>query len=436
MSRRIAIDVSPLRIRDFRLLFSAATVSSFGSMITYVSIPFQVKELTNDPLMVGLLGVCELVPLLLGFVGGALADYVDRRKLIIYSEIAFSALTLLLLVNALLGTPQLWLLFLIASLAAAIDAIQRPAMDAIIPRLAPAEKMPAVAALTSLRWQAAQIGAPTIAGLLIASTNMSWAYGFTLVTFAISLICLAFIRAVPPPEAAERPSLRSVVDGLRYAKSRPELLGTYLIDINAMFFAFPIALYPFLADKYGGPEVLGLFYAALGAGSLVVTLTSGWTERIYRHGLAVTLAAAVWGGGIVLFGVADVLWLALIGLFIAGGGDMVSGIFRSTIWNQTIPDYLRGRLASIEMLSYLTGPMLGQTRAGLTARWTGAAGSVVWGGALCIAGTVALAAALPAFLRYDGRDGIKRKEAEESARARAVAGSAVVAVPEASPAAP
>lgn len=394
-------------------------------MLTYVSIPFQVKALTNDPLMVGLLGLCELLPVLfMSFVGGALADYIDRRKLVLYSEAAFTVLTALLLVNALLGTPQVWLLFVIAGVAAAIDGVQRPAMDAMIPRLAPAEKMPAVAALNSLRWQIAQIGGPTIAGLLIASAGMGWVYAVDLATFLVSLACLAMLRAVPPPEAADRPSLRSVVDGLRYARSRPELLGTYLIDINAMFFAFPIALYPFLADRYGGPAVLGLFYAALSAGSMVVTLTSGWTGRIHRHGLAVTLAAGAWGLGIVLFGVADALWLALLGLFVAGASDMISGIFRSTIWNQTIPDHLRGRLAGIEMLSYLTGPMLGQTRAGLTARFLGNPGAVIWGGILCVAGTVALGASLPRFLRYDGRDGLKHKQAEEAARAETIAATA------------
>jgi MFS family permease len=426
VKRSIALDLSPLRIRDFRLLFTAAGVSSFGSMLTYVSIPFQIKLLTNDPLMVGLLGLCELLPVLfMSFVGGALADFIDRRKLVFYSEAAFTGLTFLLLVNALLGTPQIWLLFVIASLAAAIDGVQRPAMDAMIPRLAPAEKMPAVAALNSLRWQVAQIGGPTIAGLLIAGAGMGWVYAVDLTTFVVSLGCLAMIGAVPPPEAADRPSLRSIVDGLRYAKSRPELMGTYLIDINAMFFAFPVALYPFLADRYGGPAVLGLFYAALSAGSMAVTLTSGWTGRVHRHGLAVTFAAGAWGLGIVLFGVANALWLALIGLFIAGASDMISGIFRSTIWNQTIPDHLRGRLAGIEMISYLTGPMLGQTRAGLTARFLGNPGAVIWGGILCVAGTVALGASLPRFLRYDGRDGLKHKQAEEAARAEALSASVV-----------
>jgi MFS family permease len=426
--RKLALDLSPLRIRDFRLLFAASGISSFGSMFTFVAIPFQVKVLTGDPLMVGLLGICELVPLLfMAFVGGAMADFIDRRKLVFGTELAFTVLLGLLLTNSLIGRPQLWLLYVVAAISAAIEGIQRPALDSIIPRLAPTDKMAAVGALHSLRWQVAQIGAPTLAGLLLAGAGISWVYAIDLTTFLISLACLTRIKAVPPPEKADRPSLRSVVDGLRYARSRPELLGTYLIDINAMFFAFPYALFPFLADRLGGPAVLGLFYAAPAVGSLVVTVTSGWTGRVHRHGLAVVLAAAAWGGGIAVFGVAHSLWLALLGLVIAGGSDMISGLFRGVIWNQTIPDHLRGRLAGIEMLSYMTGPMLGQSRAGLTARWWGPAGAVIWGGVLAMAGTFALAAALPKFWRYDGREGIAHKEAQESARAAVIASSATSA---------
>ncbi|GAB4046244.1 MFS transporter [Catellatospora paridis] len=420
--RRFALDLSPLRRRDFRLVYTAAGVSSFGSMITYVTIPFQLKQMTGDPLTVGLLGVVELAPLLfMAFVGGALADYMDRRKLVFWAEAALAGLTALLLLNALVGTPKVWVLFVIAGLAAAVDGIHRPAMDAMMPRLAPAEEMAAVGSLNSLRWQIAQIAGPTLAGLMIANFDVAWVFAFDLATFAVALVCFGLVRAVAPPEAAERPSLRSVVEGIRYARSRPELIGTYLVDVNAMFFAFPVALYPWVADKYGGASVLGLFYAALAVGSLLVTVTSGWTARVHRHGLAVLLAAGAWGLGIVLFGLAGSLWLALLGLVVAGASDMISGLFRGVIWNQTIPDHLRGRLAGIEMLSYLTGPMLGQTRAGLSARWWGYSGAVVWGGVLCVAGTGALAAALPAFLRYDGREGLARKQAEEAARAAELA---------------
>jgi MFS family permease len=238
----------------------------------------------------------------------------------------------------------------------------------------------------------------------------------------VSLTCLTLVRAVPPPPDADRPSIRSVIIGLRYARSRPELLGTYLVDINAMFFGMPQALYPFLALQLGGPKVLGLLYAAPAVGSLLATLGSGWTGRVHRHGLMVILAAALWGVGIIGAGVSHLLWLTLFCLAFAGGADMVSGIFRAIIWSQTIPDHLRGRLAGIEMLSYTTGPLLGQLRSGAMARTRLGIGGSIWvGGALCVLGTAALAVALPRFVRYDGEHGITRKKAEDEAWVAAAA---------------
>ncbi|MDT5023946.1 MAG: hypothetical protein QOE61_372 [Micromonosporaceae bacterium] len=422
--RRLGIDLAPLRTsRDFALVFTGAGVSGLGSFITYVTIPYQVYLLTDDPLLVGLLGVCELVPLLLmAFVGGALADYVDRRRLIIVGELVFTVLTGALLVNALLGKPQLWLLFVIAALTTAVDGLQRPALDAIIPRLVAPQQIAAASVLNSLRMNISSLAGPAIAGLLLANVDIAWVFAIDLATFAVSLGCLALVRSVPPPLAADRPSLRSAVDGLRYARSRPELLGTYLIDINAMFFGMAQALYPFVAERLGGPAVLGLLYAAPSAGSLLATVTSRWTAHIHRHGLGVTLAAATWGIAIIGFGLSGTLWLALVCLVAAGAADMISGIFRSVIWNQTIPDHLRGRLAGIEMLSYSIGPTFGNARSGVATRLVGITGSIIWGGIGCVVGTVALAAALPAFLRYDGREGLARKLAEDEAwAARATA---------------
>ncbi len=415
--QRLGIDLTPLRTsRDFALVFTSAGVSMLGSFITYVSIPYQVYILTDDPLLVGLLGVCELVPLLfMAFVGGALADYVDRRKLVVFTEIAFTLLTAALLVNALLGSPQLWILFVIAALSTTVDGLQRPALDAMVPRLVPPQQIPAATVLNSFRGNVASLAGPAIAGVLLATVDIAWVFAIDLATFAVSLICLAFVRAVPPPPAPERPSLKSVAVGLRYARGRPELMGTYLIDINAMFFGMAQSLYPFVAERLGGPAVLGLLYAAPSAGSLLATVTSRWSARIHRHGLAVTLAAAAWGVAIIGFGLSGTLWLALVCLVIAGGSDMISGIFRSIIWNQTIPDHVRGRLAGIEMLSYTIGPTLGNARSGVAARVVGVGGSIVWGGALCVVGTAALAAAMPAFLRYDGREGLARKIAEDEA---------------------
>ena len=416
--RRLGLDLTPLRTsRDYRLVFIGGSISGFGSFITYVTIPFQVAAITHDPFAVGLLGVCELVPLLLmAFIGGALADFLDRRLLVRGGELAMAALCGVLLVNALSHRPHLWLLYLVAAVTAAIDGIQRPALEAMVPRLVTPEEIPATSALQSLGSIAAQLGGPALAGVLIATIDLAWVYAFDLATFAVSLICLTMLRAVPPPPDADRPSIRSVITGLRYARSRPELLGTYLVDINAMFFGMPQALFPFLATGLGGPKVLGLLYAAPAAGSLIATIGSGWTGRVHRHGLMVLIAAALWGVGIVGVGLSHLLWLTLFCLAFAGAADMVSGIFRSIIWSQTIPDHLRGRLAGIEMLSYSTGPLLGQLRSGLMARTRLGVGGSIWiGGALCIVGTAALAAALPRFARYNGENGIARKKAEDEA---------------------
>jgi MFS family permease len=222
-------------------------------------------------------------------------------------------------------------------------------------------------------------------------------------SFGVSLVALSAMRAVPLPPEAERPSLRRVVEGLRYARSRPDLIGTYLIDMAAMFFGMPMALFPALAQRYGGSAALGALYAAPSVGSLLATLTSGWTGRVHRHGRAICVAAAIWGLAIVGFGLAPWLWLALAGLAVAGAADMVSGIFRMTMWNRSIPDHLRGRLASIELISYTSGPLLGNAEAGAAASLLGLRGSVVSGGILCVASVAVTAAFLPAFRAYDDR---------------------------------
>ncbi|MBC7931241.1 MAG: MFS transporter [Rubrivivax sp.] len=417
MVRALAIDLTPLRVsRDFRLLFAGQAVSFFGSMMTFVALPWQVYQLTKSSFAVGMLGVAEFVPILvMAFVGGALADAVDRRRMALLTEALLMAGTGLLILNSTLPQPRVWLLFVCAALFAALNGLQRPSLDALIPRIVPAELMPATFALKSFSATVSMIGGPALGGLLITTAGPTAAYSIDFVTFAASLVALALIRAVPPPIGADAPSLRSIMEGLRYARSRPELLGTYLIDINAMFFGMPMALFPAIAEGFGGASV-GLLYAAPAFGMMCVTLTSGWTRRVQRHGLAVALAAGGWGLAIIAFGFAPTLWTALFCLALAGGADMVSGLFRMTIWNQTIPDHLRGRLAGIEMVSYTAGPMLGHAESGIVAKLFSVRASVVSGGVLCVAGTVLLSLLLPAFIRYNGREGLARKAAEEAAR--------------------
>ena len=403
MKLNLAIDFSPLRkYPDFRRLWAAGLVSYFGSMITYVALPFQVKELTNSFLAVGLIGLVEIAPLIIfGLYGGVLADRVNRKIMIWVTEFASMFLTAILLINALLPEPKLWVLYLVAALFSAVDGLQRPSADAILPRLVGHDDLPAASALMSLRWQFGVITGPSLAGVLIATFGVASGYAIDILTFFISLIFLAKVRSVIPTNISKKPTLSSLNEGLKYATGRKDLMGTYLVDLSAMFFAMPTALYPFWADQLDAPWALGLFYAAGTIGSLIVTLTSGWIRNYHKHGRAVTLAALGWGLAILLAGVANSLWLVLFFLTLAGASDMVSALFRSAIWNQSISDDFRGRLASIELLSYSVGPLGGQTRAGLVAERTSLRTSVISGGLLCITFVGFFATMLPEFRKYD-----------------------------------
>jgi MFS family permease len=394
--------VTPLReSRDFRLLFIGQGVSFAGSMITYVAVPFQAYALSHSSLVVGLVSLTELGPILLvAFVGGALADVVDRRRMVLITEVAMCVVTAALVANAAVPHPQLWVLFAAVACAAAVDALQRPSLGALVPRIVTREHVTAAAALESLRGNLGQVLGPAIAGGLIAVAGLPVTFGVDVATFAVSLTALSMMRAVPPPEGAARLSVDSILAGVRYAGGRQDLLGTYLVDMNAMFFGMPLALFPQIASGLGGPAVLGLLYTAPSVGALLTSTTSGWTRRVTRHGRAIALAAAAWGAAIIAFGLAGSLWIALIALAVAGAADMVSGLFRVTMWNQTIPDAMRGRLAGIEMLSYTSGPGLGNFEAGVVGALAGVRASVVSGGVLCVAGTVALSALLPRFWRY------------------------------------
>jgi len=403
--RAVVPDLRPLRRHpDYRRLTLGQSVSFLGSMVTYVAVPYQVFHLTGSSLAVGLIGVVQMAAILsLAFLGGALADAADRRRLVRLAETGQLACSAGLLVNASLGRPQTWPVFALAGAIAGLGAIQRPALQGLVPRLVDRDELTAAGAIDALVRTVGMIGGPAFAGLLLAGPGLRAAYGVDAASFAVSLVALTRMRAVPPPPEAERPSLQRVVEGLRYARSRPELLGTYFIDMAAMFFGMPMALFPALAVRYGGSAALGALYAAPSVGAFLATVTSGWTGRVHRHGRAISIAAALWGLAIVGFGLAPWLWLALVGLAAAGAADMVSGIFRMTLWNRTIPDHLRGRLASIEMLSYTSGPLLGNAEAGAAASLVGVRASVVSGGALCVVAVAATAATLPTFWAYDAR---------------------------------
>ncbi|MDN3263858.1 MFS transporter [Streptomyces sp. CSDS2] len=405
MTRALLPDLAPWKASaDFRRLWMSGLISNFGSFLTFVALPVQLKDLTESTAAVGAIGAVELLPLIVcGLYGGALADALDKRELIVWTEAGQGLLSAVLLLNALLPHPAVWPLYAVAALSSALVSVQRPALDSLWPRIVAHDDMPAAASLNSLRWTVGGVAGPAVAGVVVAYAGLGWAYAADLLTFAVSLLYVLRIAPSPAAEEAAKPDLRAVVQGARYAWSRKELLGTYAVDLAAMFLAMPLAVLPFLADDLDAEWALGLMYAAVPAGALVVSLTSGWTSRVHRHGVMVVLAAAGWGLAVAAAGVCGNVWLVLLFLTVGGGFDMVSGVFRSAMWNQTIPDELRGRLAGIELLSYSVGPQLGQVRAGGTAAWAGVRASV-WSGGLACAGAVGLLAlCLPGLMAYDAR---------------------------------
>ncbi|HEV1998813.1 MAG TPA: MFS transporter, partial [Candidatus Dormibacteraeota bacterium] len=337
--RLAAADVGPLRRnRDFRLLWIGQGVSLVGASIIEVAVPFQVYQLTHSTLLVGLISGAELVPMLvLGLAGGLLADAKDRRTMVIGSEIAFAVVSLTLLLNSLQRHPSVAVIFILAAMSAALFAIQRPSLDSLLPRLVSPAEIPAASALNSIRGTAGMILGPALAGVLIAAAGLPYTYAIDVLAVAVSLVALWLMKAVPPPSDADGPSLRRLAEGLRYAWSRQELVGTYLVDIAAMFFGMPLALFPAIAERLGGASVLGLLYAAPAVGALLLSLSSGWNSGVHRHGLALVWAATGWGLAIIAFGFATSVPLALVFLALSGAADMASGLFRSAIWNQTIP---------------------------------------------------------------------------------------------------
>jgi len=403
--RNVAIDLTPLRkYRDFRFIFTAGLFSYFGSMITFVALPFQIKELTGSYWMVGLIGVVEIIPLIIfGLYGGVLADHVDRKKMIWVTEFGTLVATFILFLNALRDKPSVILIFVIAAIFAALSGLKRPSQDAILPRLVNHADLPSASALMSLRWQFGGIVGPAVGGLLVASYGASTGYLVDCATFVISLALLARIKSVPPLTTRTAPSLQSLMEGLRYAFGRKDLLGTYVVDLAAMFLAMPMALFPFWADAIGAPWALGLFYSSITTGAVIVTLLSGWMRNYPHHGKAVVFGAFGWGVAIVAAGTTDSLFVVITCLVIAGAFDQVSALFRGFIWNQSIPDELRGRLAGIEMLSYLLGPLGGQARAGGMAAMTSLRTSIVGGGLLCVGFVLAIASLMPQFRNYDVR---------------------------------
>ena len=370
-------------------------------MITYVAAPYQIKELTGSYIAVGLIGIFQIIPLIIfGLYGGSIADRYDRKKVVIWCEIGFLILVSALMLNSISANPSIWLIYLVGMIMAALDGIQRPSLTAMMPRLVKREQLPAAGALDSITHNAGYLVGTSVGGLLVVSVGLSWSYLIDLITYVISGVFLLLLPGIKPLTALSNQHMTSILEGASYAWNRKDLLGTYLIDTAAMVFAFPNALFPFLADQLNSPQALGLLYSSSAIGAIIATSTSGWIKHVRRHGMAVVYAAALWGIGIVIVGLTNSLAIALLGLIIAGAADTISGLFRSLIWNTSVPDELRGRLAGIELLSYSIGPQLGQLRASFSANFFGLQRALISGGLLCTFSVLALARALPDLRNY------------------------------------
>lgn len=416
--KKFALDISPLRkYRELRLLFTSGMITRLGSAMTMVALPFQIKILTNSYVAVGLMGLVQLVPLIVfGLYGGVLADAIDRKKMILFAEAASLVMTLILFINALLPNPHVIALYFVGGAFAALNGLSGPSLGAILPRIVKHEDMSSANALMGLRWQVGAIVGPSIGGLIVSTAGVATGYAIDVASYCLSLIFISLLKPVPPGEKSVPPSLKSLIDGLQYAISRKDLLGTYLVDLSAMFFAMPTALFPFWADSLHARWALGLFYSSITVGAMLTTLTSGWMKHYPHHGRAIMFAAIAWGGLVTLAGTFNSLFMVLLCLTLAGAADEVSALFRSLVWNQSIADEYRGRLGGIELLSYSVGPLGGQMRSGSVAAWTNLRTSVVSGGLMCIGFVVLAAGLLPKFRKYDVRTNEYVLEKEKSAK--------------------
>lgn len=405
--RGLAVDVSPLRVsRDFRLLWFGELISESGHQVARVAILIQVFQLTRSPAAVGLVGLVELLPLVLSSIGaGSIVDAVDRRKLLLATQVGFAGASGILLAGALMGEPPVGLVYGAAALAAAIGGLAMPTRSAMVPRLVGADRLPSAIALGQVMFNATMIAGPAVGGVIVGRLGLSWAYGVDVVTYGATIVAAMLIRPMPPtPEGAgHRAGFRAIGEGFAYLRGRRVLQSTFVIDLVAMIFGMPRALFPILAeDRFRqGAEVVGALFSALAAGALLGALTAGWVTRVRHQGRAVIIAVAVWGAGITAFGLSrGNLWVALLFLAVAGAADVISAVFRSTILQLSVPDVLRGRLSAVHILVVTGGPRLGDFEAGLVAQAFTPTISVVSGGLATLAGVGLIALLVPQFVRY------------------------------------
>ncbi len=411
----LLLDLTPLRVsHDFRRLWLGQAVSFVGSTITMAALPYQVFHQTHSSVAVGLLGVAQLVPLLAcSLMGGALADSHDKRRLLLGVTAAQLVCSAALAANASLGHPQLWLLYVLGAAASAVFALSYPVLRSLLPLLLDEPLRPAAFALQSTYGSFGMMAGPALAGVVIGAFGLATAYGLDTATYAVALMAFAGIAAAPPPASARGASPASILEGLRFLRGRSVIVSVFAIDLIAMVFGMPRALFPALAERLGGgAPMYGLLLSSVAAGAFIASLLSGWTARVRRHGRAVVLSVAAWGAAIAVVGLTRVPAVVMAMLVCAGAADMVSGIYRSTIAADITPDEMRGRVSGVEIAVYAGGPVLGDVEAGLVGGLLGLPFAIVSGGIACVLGAASFALWVPSFGRYTrpARPGDSRDE--------------------------
>jgi MFS family permease len=410
----ILADITPLRRhRHFRRLWFGLTVSGIGSQLTLVGVAFQAYTLTHSTLVVGLISLVALVPTLIGsLVGGSIADAMDRRRVLLLTQLMLAASSAALVANALVSHPQLWVLFVAISASAAFQGLDWPTRTAITPMIVPAEDLASSYALQSVVTNLAVVVGPALAGLVIAQFGLGVLYGIDVVSYGATLLSAALLPSLRPAGGGTPPSLRSVAEGLRYLRGESLLAATVALDLNAMVFGMPKAVFPALGIGLfkGGAGTVGLLYAAPGAGALIGSVFSGWINDVRSRGRALVLCMLVWGAAIAAFGVIPVLWIGLVLLALAGGADVIGTVFRVAILQSSAPEQLQGRLSGVFFAAAVSGNRLGDGESGLAASLGGAQFAVWSGGLICVAGTIVLAWRIPRLWRREAPGGMGQRE--------------------------
>lgn len=370
----------------------------------YVATAFQVYILTDSTVAVGLIGLFEVIPLIIfSILGGAIADRMDRRKLIAQAQVGSMVAAGGLAFITLNGNPSLVWIYVFTGLASAVNGLDRPARTAMVPHLVPEGTLSAAMALRQVVFQTTQIFGPLMAGLMLARFDIGWVYVIDSVTYVAALIALKWVPSMQVVAESDVTPMQSIREGLRFSFRTPLLLSIFSIDLVAMIFGMPRAVFPELATETlkVGADGLGILYAAISTGALVAALTTGWVIRVKRQGRAVLIAVAVWGCTITLAGLALASFpLTLLFLALAGGADVISAVFRGTMLQEVTPDQLRGRVSAVNIMVVTGGPRLGDVEAGLVAGAIGAPASIIAGGAACLVGTGLIAKLFPSLRNY------------------------------------